>query len=79
MNLDDKTARAWSPGFLDYIFLAFNTSTAFGPTDTAILSWRVKIRIMGLALLSLTILAVLVHRAISTLTAARRFWATCYI
>ena len=23
----------WSPGFIDYLFLAFNTSTAFSPTD----------------------------------------------
>ncbi|MGB9030496.1 MAG: hypothetical protein WCC27_10285, partial [Acidobacteriaceae bacterium] len=23
----------WSPGFVDYLFLAFNTSTAFSPTD----------------------------------------------
>src|SRR5258705_1302115 len=26
--------RLWSPNFLDYLFLAFNTSTAFSPTDT---------------------------------------------
>jgi hypothetical protein len=25
------TARGWYPGFLDYLFLAFNTSTAFRP------------------------------------------------
>jgi hypothetical protein len=40
MNLDDNTARDWPLGFLDYIFLAFNTSTVFSPTDIAILSWR---------------------------------------
>ena len=28
----------WSPQFMDYLFLAFNTSTAFSPTDTAVLS-----------------------------------------
>jgi hypothetical protein len=27
----------WSPEFIDYLFLAFNTSTAFSPTDTAVL------------------------------------------
>jgi hypothetical protein len=31
MNLGDKATRNWSPGFLDYLFLAFNTSTAFSP------------------------------------------------
>ncbi len=24
----------WTPQFMDYLFLAFNTSTAFSPTDT---------------------------------------------
>jgi uncharacterized membrane protein len=70
MNLDDKTARAWSPGFLDYLFLSFNTSTAFSPTDTAFLSRRAKVLMMVQALLSLLILAVLVSRAINALAAA---------
>ena len=70
MNLDDKTAHDWSPGFLDYLFLAFNTSTAFSPTDTAFLSRRAKVLMMVQALLSLLILAVLVGRAINTLAAA---------
>jgi uncharacterized membrane protein len=70
MNLDDKTAHDWSPGFLDYLFLAFNTSTAFSPTDTAFLSRRAKVLMMVQALLSLLILAVLVSRAINTLAAA---------
>jgi hypothetical protein len=69
-NLTDKSARGWSPGFLDYLFLAFNTSTAFSPTDTAFLSRRAKVLMMVQALLSLLILAVLVSRAINTLAAA---------
>jgi uncharacterized membrane protein len=70
MNLDEKSARDWSPGFLDYLFLAFNTSTAFSPTDTAFLSQRAKVLMMVQALLSLLILAVLVSRAINALAAA---------
>ena len=70
MNFDDKTSRAWSPGFLDYLFLAFNTSTAFSPTDTAVLSQRAKVLMMVQALLSLLILAVLVSRAVNTLATA---------
>ena len=70
MNIEDKTAREWSPGFLDYLFLAFNTSTAFSPTDTAFLSQRTKVLMMVQALLSLLVLAVLVSRAINTLAAA---------
>jgi hypothetical protein len=70
MNFDDKTARVWSPGFLDYLFLAFNTSTAFSPTDTAFLSRRAKVLMMVQALASLLILAVLVSRAVNTLAGA---------
>ena len=70
MNVDDKTSRDWSPDFLDYLFLAFNTSTAFSPTDTAFLSRRAKVLMTVQALLSLLILAVLVSRAINTLAAA---------
>jgi hypothetical protein len=70
MNLDDKTAHDWSPAFVDYLFLAFNTSTAFSPTDTAFLSRRAKVLMMVQALLSLVILAVLVSRAINALAAA---------
>jgi uncharacterized membrane protein len=70
MNLGGGVARGWSPGFLDYLFLAFNTSTAFSPTDTAVLSRRAKVLMMMQALLSLVILAVLVSRAINALAAA---------
>jgi hypothetical protein len=70
MNLGGGVARGWSPGFLDYLFLAFNTSTAFSPTDTAVLSGKAKVLMMMQALLSLVILAVLVSRAINALAAA---------
>ena len=70
MNHVGKSARDWSPGFLDYLFLAFNTSTAFSPTDTAFLSRRAKVLMMVQALASLLILAVLVSRAVNTLAAA---------
>jgi uncharacterized membrane protein len=70
MNPDDQTTRNWSPGFLDYLFLAFNTSTAFSPTDTAFLSRRVKVLMMVQAVLSLLNLAVLVSRAVNTFSMA---------
>jgi uncharacterized membrane protein len=57
----------WSPEFLDYLFLAFNTSTAFSPTDTPVLDRWAKVLSMLQALLSLTILAVLAARAINAL------------
>jgi len=57
----------WSPQFIDYLFLAFNTSTAFSPTDAAVLDRWAKICMMVQSLLSLTIIAVLAARAINVL------------
>ena len=34
----DAQGRPWEPMFIDYLFLAFNTSTALSPTDVPILS-----------------------------------------
>jgi hypothetical protein len=58
---------SWSPHFMDYLFLAFNTSTAFSPTDTAVLSHWAKAGMMLQALISLTILALLAARAVNIL------------
>ncbi len=57
----------WCPHFVDYLFLAFNTSTAFSPTDTLVLSRRAKLLMMIQALISLVVLAVIAARAINTL------------
>jgi uncharacterized membrane protein len=64
---DGKEATGWSAGFLDYLFLAFDTSTAFSPTDTAVLSRRAKVLTMVQSLLSLVVVLVLVGWAINTL------------
>ena len=58
---------AWTPRFVDYLFLAFNTSTAFSPTDTAILSRWAKGLCMLQALISLSIVAILASRAVGML------------
>ena len=58
---------SWCPYFVDYLFLAFNTSTAFSPTDTLVLSQRAKALMMAQALISLMVLAILAARAINTL------------
>lgn len=57
----------WSPNFMDYLFLAFNTSTAFSPTDTAVLSRWAKAGMMLQSLISLTIVALLAARAVNVL------------
>lgn len=58
----------WNPGFVDYLFLAFNSSTALSPADTAVLSRWAKLLMMVQALISLTVIAVLAARAINTLS-----------
>jgi hypothetical protein len=60
-------ANDWTPEFLDYLFLAFNTSTAFSPTDTMVLARRAKALMMLQSLISLVTIAVLAARAINTL------------
>ncbi|QYR24025.1 DUF1345 domain-containing protein [Paenibacillus sp. sptzw28] len=55
----------WKPGFFDYLFLAFNTNTAFSPTDTSVMSRRAKLLMMTQASISLVILAVLAARAVN--------------
>lgn len=57
----------WRPGFMDYLFVAFNTSTAFSPTDTPILTTRIKILSMVQSIISLVTLAALAARAINIL------------
>ena len=57
----------WTPEFVDYLFLAFNTSTAFSPTDTMVLARRAKVLMMLQSIISLVTIAVLAARAINTL------------
>ena len=59
--------RLWSPNFIDYLFLAFNTSTAFSPTDVPVLARWAKILMMIQSLLSLLIIALLAARAVNIL------------
>jgi len=57
----------WEPNFVDYLFLAFNTSTAFSPTDCPVLSRWAKILMMIQALISLLVIALLAARAVNIL------------
>ena len=70
MTLRDKgeaEGPAWSPRFIDYLFLAFNTSTAFSPTDTPVLSRWAKVLTMLQSIISLTVVIVLAARAVNIL------------
>jgi hypothetical protein len=71
MTLDapdpDSPANGWSPGFVDYLFLAFNTSTAFSPTDVPVLSRWAKLLMMLQSCISLATIALLAARAVNIL------------
>ncbi len=72
MTLDQETRRAmgeqcWNPGFVDYLFLAFNTSTAFSPTDCPVLSRWAKVLMMIQSLISLATIALLAARGVNIL------------
>jgi hypothetical protein len=58
---------SWTPHFVDYLFLSFNTSTAFSPTDTAVLSRWAKLGMMAQSLISLMIVVLLAARAVNIL------------
>jgi hypothetical protein len=57
----------WAPNFVDYLFLAFNTSTAFSPTDVPVLSRWAKSLMMVQSLFSLLVIALLAGRAVNIL------------
>jgi hypothetical protein len=59
--------KGWSPNFIDYLFLAFNTSTAFSPTDVPVLSRWAKLLTMAQASISLTVVVILAARAVNIL------------
>ena len=72
MTMSKETLREagqqdWSPNFIDYLFLAFNTSTAFSPTDAPVLARWAKVLMMLQSLLSLLIIALLAARAVNIL------------
>jgi hypothetical protein len=57
----------WSPGFIDYLFLAFTNATAFSPADTFPLTVRAKLLMMTEAVISLVTLALVASRAVGIL------------
>jgi hypothetical protein len=57
----------WKPGFVEYLFLAFNTSTAFSPTDVPVLSRWAKVMMMVQSSISLGCVVILAARAVNIL------------
>lgn len=58
----------WSPGFIDYLFLAFTNATAFSPADTFPLTVRAKLLMMVEAAISLVTIALVASRAVGILS-----------
>lgn len=65
--LNQSDAARFSPGFVDYLFLAFTNATAFSPTDTMPLSQRAKLLMMAQAMISLLTIAFVAARAVNIL------------
>jgi hypothetical protein len=63
---DAEFAR-WCPTFVDYLFLAYTTATAFSPTDALPLTARAKLLMMLESSISLATILVVVSRAINIL------------
>jgi hypothetical protein len=55
----------WRPLFLDYLYLGYNTATAFSPTDAMPLTRRAKMLMMTESTISLLTMVIIVSRAIN--------------
>jgi hypothetical protein len=66
-DMKDWSNRPWQPGFVDYLFLAFNTSTAFSPTDVAPLTPWAKLLMMAQSIISIGTITILCARAVNLL------------
>jgi len=57
----------WRPGFVDYLFIAFTQSSTFGPTDAPLLARWAKVLTMCQIFISLSIVVLLISRAVGIL------------
>ena len=67
-GVDREQFKDWSPGFIDYLFLAFTNATAFSPADTFPLTTRAKLLMMAEAVISLCTIAIVASRAVGILS-----------
>ncbi|HEY4995576.1 MAG TPA: hypothetical protein VII21_04710 [Aestuariivirga sp.] len=66
-QMSSKRTEGWSPGYIDYLFLAFTNATAFSPTDTMPFSQRAKLLMMAQASISLLVITLVAARAVNIL------------
>src|SRR5213596_384090 len=57
----------WRPRFIDYLFVAFTQSSTFGPTDAPLLARWAKVLVMIQVFISLSIVVLLISRAVGVL------------
>jgi hypothetical protein len=57
----------WRPGFVDYLFISFTQSSTFGPTDAPLLTRWAKLLAMVQIFISLSIVILLIARAVGVL------------
>ena len=58
----------WRPQFVDYLYLAFTTATAFSPTDAMPIAPWAKLAMIVQSLVSLAILGLVIARAVNVFT-----------
>ncbi len=67
MSAPEAARGRWTPGFMDYLFLAYTNATAFSPTDTLPLTYWVKGLMLVQSLASLLTVALVAARAVNIL------------
>lgn len=68
MSTPHCTDQSWSPGFIDYLYVAFTNATAFSPTDTMPLTRWAKMLMLGQSLTSFLTVALVAARAVNILS-----------
>lgn len=66
-DIDELLVAGWYPQFVDYLSLSFNTSTSFGTADVSAIRHWSKLMLMVEAAISLTLVALVVARAVNIL------------
>jgi uncharacterized membrane protein len=67
MHVPEISGANWFPRYLDYLALSFNTAMAFSPTDVSAIRPWAKMLMVGQSLLSISIIGLVIARAINIL------------
>lgn len=67
MDDPEHAPAGWRPSIVDYLFLAFTTSTAFSPTEAMPMTSRAKLLVIFQSCISLVTIAIVAARTINIL------------